>query len=67
MGALCLSPFICHVAQYLGRHGHLVQWNASGRQAAAERGWSLVDFEAMAQWFAQPQVSACCLRPELLT
>ena len=43
-------------AQVLGRHGHLVQMNAAGRQVAAERGWALVDFEAMAQWYAQPKV-----------
>ena len=42
--------------QVLGRHGHLVQVNAAGRQVAADRGWALVDFEAMAQWYAQPKV-----------
>lgn len=41
--------------EMMGRHGQLVQMNASGRQVAAERGWSLVDLEAMAQWFAEPQ------------
>lgn len=47
---------LCLLTQVLGRHGHLVQVNAAGRQVAADRGWALVDFEAMAQWYAQPKV-----------
>ena len=48
--SLYLSP------QVLGRHGHLVQVNAAGRQVAADRGWAMVDFEAMALWYVQPKV-----------
>ena len=41
-----------------GRHGHVVQLNAAGRQIIGERGgrWSMVDLEPMAQWFAHPKV-----------
>lgn len=52
-------------AQVLGRHGHLVQLNAAGRQVAADRGWALVDFEAMAHWFAQPKVRTWDVGPQV--
>ena len=44
------------VLQVLGRHGHLVQFNAAGRQIARDHGWALVDFEVMSHWFAEPKV-----------
>ncbi len=36
--------------------GQLVQLNAGGRQVASDRGWSVVDFERLASWFADPKV-----------
>jgi len=37
-----------------------VQLNAGGRQVASNRGWSVVDFERLASWFADPKVRPQC-------
>jgi hypothetical protein len=38
-----------------------VQLNAGGRQVAADRGWTVVDFERLASWFVDPKASALAL------
>ena len=37
-----------------------MQLNAGGRQVASDRGWSVVDFERLASWFADPKVCPHC-------